>query len=80
MAVSVEPAAVNVPAAGGNVSLQLTNGNPEVLYFIKSTFSNVALFIFRFALPSSSSPATTSTIASTLYSDSWSPVLLLRSK
>ncbi|KAF7637686.1 MSP domain-containing protein [Meloidogyne graminicola] len=38
--VSVEPAAIQVPAAGGNVSLQLMNGNAEVRFAFKLKSSN----------------------------------------
>nr|CAD2136478.1 unnamed protein product [Meloidogyne enterolobii] len=40
MAVQVEPAAIQVPASGGNVSLQLMNGNPEVRFAFKLKSSN----------------------------------------
>ena len=89
MAVQVEPAAIQVPASGGNVSLQLMNGNPEVslfLFFKSSPFliyssnNKHSFFIFRSASPSSSSPAITSTTESTPSSDSWSPAPLPKSK
>ncbi|CAK5073257.1 unnamed protein product [Meloidogyne enterolobii] len=82
MAVQVEPAAIQVPASGGNVSLQLMNGNPEVVFIFSSNhllFSlsqiiliiKIVLFSFlRSASPSSSSPAITSTTESTPSSDS----------
>ena len=87
MAVQVEPAAIQVPASGGNVSLQLMNGNPEVslsssnLLLLSSIhLINNILFLKRSASPSSSSPAITSTTESTPSSDSWSPVPLPKSK
>nr|CAD2168688.1 unnamed protein product [Meloidogyne enterolobii] len=40
MAVQVEPAAIQVPASGGNVSLQLMNGNNEDRFAFKIKSSN----------------------------------------